>query len=83
MQKILDYFKVWKERLGSETPNFFKTIIRASVLLGSVGLALIAVGDSIPAPLKTIAGYLVAIGAVGGVIAKSAKVDTEDKKKIK
>lgn len=72
MTKFKAYFQAWKDRLKSDTPKFFQTMIKFAVSVGGVGIALIAAGDAIPTQIHTIAGYLVAIGTVAGLVAKSA-----------
>ena len=64
-------------RIKAKTPLHFKRIIKIALTLGAVGGALVALPDSIelPAIIKTIGGYFIAIGVVGAAIAKTAKED--------
>lgn len=70
---IKQYFIEWQQRLKSSTPDFFKTLIRASASLGAISLALIGLGDSIPASIHTLAGYVLAITTTVAVISASTK----------
>lgn len=75
----MNYFTQLISRLGSQTPDFFKKIIAFGITVGAIGAGLIAlpksVGENLPFDLAQIGGYLVAIGAVAGVVAKATTTD--------
>ncbi len=67
------------KRLAAPTPAFFKKIIAIAITLGSIGggiLLLPTTGVEIPSELLKLATYMVTIGAVAAVIAKST-VDSD------
>jgi hypothetical protein len=74
-----NWFSQFIQRLTTDTPAFFKRIIAFGISVGVVGAGLIALPDSvikaIPLDIHAIGGYMLAIGAVAGVIAKSATTD--------
>lgn len=74
-----NWFSQFLSRLTTETPSFFKKIIGFGISIGVIGAGLIAMPDSvyksIPFDMHAIGGYMIAIGAVAGVIAKSATTD--------
>lgn len=73
------------QRLQSPTPDFFKGIILKAIAVGAVGATLVTLPSLVPFVafppiLTTIGGYMIAIGAVAGSVAKTAKKDgIEDK----
>lgn len=74
-----NWFSQFFSRLTTETPIFFKRIIAFGISVGVVGAGLVVLPESvyksIPFDMHAIGGYMIAIGAVAGVIAKSATTD--------
>lgn len=70
-------------RFLADTPSFFKRLIGVGVSLGVIGGALLVpdVADQLPPFAGKIAGYLVTVGVVAGVIAKLTVKDPEVLKK--
>lgn len=79
MDSQQNWFSQFISRLTTETPTFFKKIVAFGITVGAIGAGLVALPASIiakmPFNLNTIGGYMIAIGAVAGVIAKSATTD--------
>lgn len=75
----MNWFSQFTSRLTTETPAFFKRIIAFGIAVGVTGGGLVALPESvykaIPFDLHTIGGYMIAIGAIAGVVAKSATTD--------
>lgn len=67
-----------KDRITSETPDFFKRIRTAGLILAAAGGAILAAPVALPAALITAAGYFVAAGAVASAVS-SAVVKGEEK----
>lgn len=74
-----NWFSQFLSRLTTETPVFFKKIVYFGISIGAIGLGLVAVPDSvfksIPIDVHAIAGYMIAVGTIAGVIAKTATTD--------
>lgn len=70
---------IMKKRWLSETPSFFKKVIKVCLTIGGVGATIIAVGATggiaLPAIVVTAAGYMTAVGAVGATVAKCTTTD--------
>lgn len=64
-------------RLRLETPSYFWKMIYFCASLSAIGLGIQAIPDSMNMPeiVKTIAGHLVWVGAIGGIVSKSAVKD--------
>ena len=67
-----------KTRLSSDTPKWFKSIIRICASLAAVGIGLLTVeskvpGFEMPAVIETMAQWFIVAGIVGGIIAKTAQ----------
>ena len=60
-------------RVKSKTPDWFKRIRNAGLLLTGVGTALLTSPVTLPALVISIAGYLVVGGTVAAAIAQTAK----------
>lgn len=60
------------ERLSEPTPKFFKKVLKISMLLATIGTALVTAPISLPAGLVAAGGYLITAGAVGIGVAKTA-----------
>lgn len=72
-------------RLTSDTPTFFKKIIKIGLVVAGVGTTILAlpvtlaaagVTIAIPALVTTIGGYMFAGGTIAATIAKTAVSDT-------
>lgn len=70
-----EYLNTWIARIKSETPGFFKNILKFCAILGTVGTGLLVAGDSIPSTIHNIAGYLVAVSVTAAGIAASTSSD--------
>ena len=74
-----NWFSQFLLRLTTETPTFFKKIVAFGITIGAIGAGFIALPDSvikaIPLDIHAIGGYMLAIGAVCGVVAKTATTD--------
>jgi len=78
MASTQSFLSQFLQRLVSETPIFFRKIVYFGISLGAIGLALKGVdlgGIKLPFNLDTISGYMIAIGTVCTIIAKSATTD--------
>lgn len=75
----MNYLSQFLSRLGSETPKFFRKIVAIAITIGAIGAGLISMPDTwlvkLPFDFHVIGGYMIAIGAVAGVIAKSTTTD--------
>lgn len=74
-----NWFSQFLSRLTTDTPAFFKRIIAFGIAVGATGAGLVALPESvfasIPFDLHDIGGYMIAIGAIAGVVAKTATTD--------
>lgn len=74
-----NWFSQFLSRLTTETPTFFKKIVAFGISVGLTGAGLVALPESvyraIPFDLHAIGGYMIAIGAIAGVVAKTATTD--------
>jgi hypothetical protein len=75
--KIMNFTKETFRRLKLATPSYFWKIIYFCASLSAIGIGIQQMPDSIAVPeiVKTIAGHLVWVGAIGALIAKSAVKD--------
>ena len=64
------------QRVAAPTPKFFKTLRTIGIVLGSVGVAVLAAPVALPAIVGTVAGILVTGGTVAGIVS-SLPVDFE------
>ena len=83
IKNMLEIFKEIKERWISESPKFWKKILKFSVTLGTSAVAILASDKmfelqsyGIPQIIFTIAGYIIVFCAALGL---SAKITKEDK----
>lgn len=55
------------KRFNDPMPNFFKTIQKVALTIGGIGAAIMTASAAVVFPplLLTIAGYMIAVGAVG------------------
>jgi hypothetical protein len=65
-----------KDRLTSETPNFFKKVRTIGIILAAAGAAIIGLPATLPAivlpaVLVNVAGYLVAAGTVATAVSQT------------
>jgi hypothetical protein len=68
-------------RIKAQTPIWFKSIIRLSLILATIGTALLGADGNVPnfhltELLAKIATYMVVAGLVAAAVAKTAKEDT-------
>ena len=63
------------ERLKAETPLIFKRIIYIGMSLGAIGGGILAAQDQLAPWLVSIAGSLIQIGIVAGIVASLARKD--------
>jgi len=73
----MNFLKETIRRLMLETPSYFWKMIYFCASLSAIGVGIQALPDSMGVPelVKTIAGHLVWVGAIGGIIAKAAVKD--------
>lgn len=62
-------------RFKSESPKFWKKVMRLMILLGGLGTALYVVREQLPEPVADIAGYLITIGVVGTFLSSLTTTD--------
>ncbi len=60
-------------RLVAPTPPFWKKVRNVMITTGLVGGAILAAPIALPAVITTIAGYLIAVGSVGTVLAQATE----------
>ncbi len=78
MDKTPNFFVQFFNRLTTETPIFFKKIVYFGITIGAIGLALKGIdlgGIKLPFDMNVVSGYMIAIGTVSTVIAKTATTD--------
>lgn len=68
------------ERIKAQTPGWFKSVIRLSIVLAAAGGALLTVnstvpGFKLPADIEKLAQWMVVAGVVAAAVAKTAKED--------
>lgn len=73
-------FSTLYTRLKAKTPKFFKRVIIYAASVGTMGGALAAAGDTIPAKLHDISKYMITVGIVGAGVAGFAKEDHPEQK---
>jgi hypothetical protein len=75
-----NWFSQFFSRLVTQTPTFFKKVIAFGITVGAIGIGLVAVPAAvfanIPLDMHLIGGYMIAIGTVAGIIAKSTTTDS-------
>ncbi len=73
-----------KERILSPTPNFFKKIRNAAILLAAVSTTLLTAPVALPAIIIQVAGYVAVSAAVATAISQTVtsteKFNAEDGK---
>lgn len=72
-------------RFKSQTPVYFKKIIVGSISVGGLGAGfkgLIAAGITLPQIIVHYHPYMIAVGAVGALVAKQACIKTPNEKDI-
>ena len=60
------------QRLGAETPRFYKIIRNIGLGLAATGSVLVAAPVALPAAVVTVGGYLLTAGAVASAVAQTA-----------
>ncbi len=64
------------ERIKAPTPNWFRIIRTAGLVLGSVGTVLLTSPIVLPAGIVSLAGYMLLAGSIASAIAQTAvKID--------
>jgi hypothetical protein len=76
--RLRQLYKILYIRLTSETPKFFKWIVKVGLLCTLLGTGLKAVDGSIPASISNVAGYVLAAGVTATVVGNFAIKDTEE-----
>jgi ABC-type xylose transport system permease subunit len=72
-----ELLKLLYKRWSSETPAFFKNIIKIGLFCGTLGGGLKIAGDNIPKFVSDKTGYLITIGISSASIAKFTVKDKE------
>jgi hypothetical protein len=62
-------------RIKSESPKFWRRMMRFMIGLGALGTALYVVREQLPQPVAEIAGYLITIGVVGTFLSSLTTTD--------
>lgn len=62
-------------RFKSESPKFWRKVMKFMIVLGGLGTALYVVKEQLPEPVANIAGYLITIGVVGTFLASITTTD--------
>ena len=77
-----EFIKEATQRIKTETPVFFKKIIKGGIGIGAVGAGLVAPALSAavhwPEILVQIGGHMVAIGGVAAAVSKFACADKKE-----
>jgi len=60
-----------KERFLAPTPKFWKKVRNGGLTIGALGGGILTLPVSLPASLITIAGYMVAMGTLTGVLSQT------------
>ena len=63
-----------RRRWNSETPRFFKNVIKIGITIGAVGAAIPTLPFAVPAVILAAAGKMVAVGVTAAIVAKFAKL---------
>jgi hypothetical protein len=63
-----------KRRWKSETPVFFKQVIRVGITLGVVGATIISAPVVLPVGVVSVGTYMVTIGGTAAALAKLTKI---------
>jgi hypothetical protein len=74
------FISQWWARLSSETPIFFKKILAISASIGALGLTLKGIDLTalhLPWDLGKVSEFMIAVGAVGTLISKSATTNPD------
>jgi hypothetical protein len=71
MKKQIKEF--YKERVTSETPDYWKKIRMIGLIVAGIGSALMTAPVSLPAVLVSAGSYMAWVGGVAAVIAQTAK----------
>lgn len=81
-----EFIKEAAQRVKTETPTFFKKVIKGGMGIGAVGAGLVAPSLSAavhwPDLLVQIGGHMVAIGGVAAAVAKFACTDKKEEGSI-
>jgi len=64
-------------RFKAPTPVFWKKIRNKMILIGTVSGALLAAPIALPAIVVTLAGYGLAVGSVGAILAQATEEKTK------
>jgi hypothetical protein len=75
MRELKTTFRNLRRRWNSETPRFFKNVIKAGITVGAVGLAIPTLPFTVPALITVVAGKMVAVGATAAIVAKFTKLN--------
>jgi hypothetical protein len=74
MRELKTNFGNLKKRWESDTPRFFKNVIKIGITIGGVGLAIPTLPFAVPAVLIAAASKMVVVGTTAAIVAKFAKL---------
>lgn len=63
------------ERVKSPTPRFFKILRNVGLCISAIGGSLLGAPVVLPAVVVTIAGYMMVVGGVIGIVSQAAVGD--------
>ena len=72
MKKSKDGLGSFFQRVGSETPPFFKKLRLIGLVVVAAGTTIIASPIALPALVTTIGGYLIVAGSVATAMSQAA-----------
>lgn len=70
MKQSTKFLRTSYKRFKAETPAYFKKIVVFMCGLSAAGIALLPYEDNLPAWMKGVPGYCIAIGAAGAFLSK-------------
>ena len=72
MKKSKDGLGSFFQRVGSETPPFFKKLRLVGLVVVAAGTTIVASPIALPALVTTIGGYLIVAGSVATAMSQAA-----------
>lgn len=66
--------KETRKRWKSDTPAFFRKVIKIGLTVGAIGGAILTAPITLPAGIISLGGYMVVAGLVSAGVAKTTKI---------